>query len=62
MFILEVLEKDYGISPYHALGLFAWDKILSGDPPPHIRKAQQLLYQSFATALCAEGLDEDPFA
>ena len=62
MFILEVLEKDYGISPYHALGLFAWDKILSGDPPPYIHRAQRQLYESFATALCAEGLDKDPFA
>jgi hypothetical protein len=62
MFILEVLEKDYGISPYHALGLFAWDKILSGDPPPYIHRAQQQLYESFANALCAEGLDNDPFA
>jgi len=62
MFILEVLEKDYGISPYHALGLFAWEKILSGDPPPYIHRAQQLLHESFATALCADGLDKDPFA
>ena len=62
MFILEVLEKDYGISPYHALGLFAWDKILSGDPPPYIHQAQQSLHESLATALCAEGLDKDPFA
>jgi hypothetical protein len=62
MFILEVLEKDYGISPYHALGLFAWDKILSGDPPPDIHRAQQRLYESFANALCAKGLDNDPFA
>jgi hypothetical protein len=62
MFILEILEKDYGISPYHALGLFAWDKILSGDPPPYIHRAQRQLYESFATALCAEGLDKDPFA
>ena len=62
MFILEVLEKDYGISPYHALGLFAWDKILSGDRPPDIHRAQQQLYESFANALCAEGLDKDPFA
>ena len=62
MFILEVLEKDYGISPYRALGLFAWDKILSGDPPPYIHRAQQLFYESFANALCAEGLDRDPFA
>jgi hypothetical protein len=62
MFILEVLEKDYGISPYHALGLFAWDKILSGDPPPYIHQAQQSLHESFANALCADGLDKDPFA
>ena len=62
MFILEVLERDYGISPYHALGLFAWDKILSGDPPPYIHQAQQSLYESFANALCADGLDKDPFA
>ena len=61
MFIREVLEKDYGISPYHALGLFAWDKILSGDPPPYIYRAQQRLYESFANALCAEGLDKSPF-
>ena len=62
MFIREVLEKDYGISPYHALGLFAWERILSGDPPPYIHQAQQSLHESLATALCAEGLDKDPFA
>jgi len=61
MFVLEVLEKEYGIPPYHALGLFAWDKILSGDPPPEIHRAQRLLYESFANALCADGLDKSPF-
>jgi hypothetical protein len=61
MFIMEVLEKDYGISPYHALGLFAWDRILSGDPPPYIHRAQQSLYESFAEALCAGGLDKSVF-
>ncbi len=58
---MEILERDYGISPYHALGLFAWDRILSGNPPPYIRQAQQLLYESFAEALCADGLDKSVF-
>jgi hypothetical protein len=59
--IMTILGKEYGISPYHALGLFAWDRILSGDPPPYIHQAQQLLHESFEKALCAEGLDESPF-
>jgi hypothetical protein len=59
--IMRILEKEYGISPYRALGLFAWDKILSGNPPPYIHQAQQLLHESFMTALCAGGVDKSPF-
>jgi hypothetical protein len=58
---MKILEDYYSISPYRAIGLFAWDRILSGDPPPYIHQAHQLLHESLATALCAGGLDESVF-
>ena len=62
--LFNLLETRYGIPSYMAVGLFAGERILSGDPPLHdIHRLQRSFHNSIASRLCnGASLDNDVFA